>query len=150
MRDNDESWLLHFAQLSNNILSTSMWILKCKDIFKSQQEEIRREFLQGIIVPYNPYLLAKFDCSINVEIWLTIKAIKYVCVCVYIYKGHDRTSFYIVTNNSNTKIGEIKQYISTKLVSPTKVAWRIYKFSMMRSSPQWWSMCSYILKIISQ
>ncbi|XP_071724388.1 uncharacterized protein [Rutidosis leptorrhynchoides] len=30
------------------------------------------------VVPYNPYLLAKYDCHINVEICSTIKAIKYI------------------------------------------------------------------------
>ena len=30
------------------------------------------------IVPYNPYLLAKFDYHINVEIYSTIKAVKYL------------------------------------------------------------------------
>ncbi|GLT72836.1 hypothetical protein SLA2020_447350 [Shorea laevis] len=40
------------------------------------------------VVPYNPYLLAKFDSHINVEICSTIKAMKYLYK--YIYKGHDR------------------------------------------------------------
>ncbi|XP_028109697.1 uncharacterized protein LOC114308332 [Camellia sinensis] len=30
------------------------------------------------VVPYNPYLLAKFDCHINVEICSTIKVVKYL------------------------------------------------------------------------
>ena len=30
------------------------------------------------VVPYNAYLLAKFDCHINVEICSTIKAVKYL------------------------------------------------------------------------
>ncbi|KAF5480113.1 hypothetical protein F2P56_000882, partial [Juglans regia] len=39
------------------------------------------------VVPYNPYLLATFDCHINVEICSTITAVKYLYK--YIYKGHD-------------------------------------------------------------
>ncbi|XP_028074629.1 uncharacterized protein LOC114277006 [Camellia sinensis] len=46
------------------------------------------------VVPYNPYLLTKFDCHINVEICSTIKAVKYLYK--YIYKGHDKIVFHIV------------------------------------------------------
>ena len=37
------------------------------------------------VVPYNAYLLAKFDCHINVEICSTIKAVKYLYKYIYIY-----------------------------------------------------------------
>ncbi|XP_074266504.1 uncharacterized protein LOC141589779 [Silene latifolia] len=43
------------------------------------------------VVPYNPYLLAKYDCHLNVEICSTFKAVKYMYK--YVYKGHDRVSF---------------------------------------------------------
>lgn len=39
------------------------------------------------VVPYNPYLLAMFDCHVNVEVCSAIKAIKYLYK--YMYKGHD-------------------------------------------------------------
>ena len=32
------------------------------------------------VVPYNPYLVSKFDCDINVEICSTVKAVKYICI----------------------------------------------------------------------
>ena len=38
------------------------------------------------VVPYNPYLVAKFDCHINVEICLTIKAMTYLYIYIYIYR----------------------------------------------------------------
>ena len=53
----------------------------------------RKNRIRGIdldnqwVVPYNPYLLTKFNFHINVEICSTIKAIKYLYK--YIYKGHD-------------------------------------------------------------
>ncbi|XP_022856844.1 uncharacterized protein LOC111377922 [Olea europaea var. sylvestris] len=40
------------------------------------------------VVPYNPYLSAKFDCHINVEVCSFIKAVKYLYK--YVYKGHDQ------------------------------------------------------------
>ena len=50
------------------------------------------------VIPYNPYLLTKFNCHINVEICSTIKAVKYIYK--YIYKGHDRMTMNI--NNEET------------------------------------------------
>ena len=43
------------------------------------------------VVPYNPSLLMRYNCHINVEACSSIKAVKYLFK--YIYKGHDRTSF---------------------------------------------------------
>jgi hypothetical protein len=40
------------------------------------------------VVPYSPYLCAKYDCHINVEVATSILAVKYLYK--YIYKGHDR------------------------------------------------------------
>src|SRR5271154_5820754 len=45
------------------------------------------------VVPYNPYLSAKFNCHINVEICASVEAVKYIHK--YIYKGHDRTTIEI-------------------------------------------------------
>ena len=39
------------------------------------------------IVAYNPYLLLKYDCHINVEVCATVKSFKYLYK--YIFKGHD-------------------------------------------------------------
>ncbi|XP_071930166.1 uncharacterized protein [Coffea arabica] len=39
------------------------------------------------IIHYNAYLLAKYDCHINVEVCSAIEAVKYIYK--YIYKGHD-------------------------------------------------------------
>jgi hypothetical protein len=40
------------------------------------------------VVPYNPYLCAKYDCHINVEVATSIFSVKYLYK--YVYKGHDR------------------------------------------------------------
>ena len=39
------------------------------------------------VVPYNPYLLLKFNSHINVEVCSTVQCIKYLFK--YCYKGHD-------------------------------------------------------------
>ena len=48
------------------------------------------------VIPYNPFLLATFDCHLNVEICSTIKAVKYLYK--YVYKGHDCVSFRVAGN----------------------------------------------------
>ncbi|XP_050280298.1 uncharacterized protein LOC126721288 [Quercus robur] len=42
------------------------------------------------VVPYNPWLLLKYNCHINVEICCSIKSVKYLYK--YVYKGPDRVS----------------------------------------------------------
>ena len=84
------------------------------------------------VVPYNPYLLAKYDCHMNVEICSTIKAVKYLYK--YIYKGHDRVTFSLVRDGSNT-IDEIETYQSARWVSPPEAIWRIYKFDLTEIWP---------------
>ncbi|XP_057723997.1 uncharacterized protein LOC130939953 [Arachis stenosperma] len=50
------------------------------------------------VVPYNPWLLLKYDCHINVEICSSIKSIKYLYK--YCYKGPNRVAME-VHNGSN-------------------------------------------------
>lgn len=40
------------------------------------------------IVPYNPGLLLKYNCHLNVEVVSTVHGVKYVFK--YVYKGHDK------------------------------------------------------------
>nr|XP_043620138.1 uncharacterized protein LOC122591985 [Erigeron canadensis] len=77
------------------------------------------------VIPYNPYLLAKFDCHINVDICSTIKAVKYIYK--YICKGCDRISFVVSSNNDSTLIDEIDQYQSGRWVSAPEATWRFYR-----------------------
>uniref|UniRef100_I1Q7F0 Helitron helicase-like domain-containing protein n=1 Tax=Oryza glaberrima TaxID=4538 RepID=I1Q7F0_ORYGL len=43
------------------------------------------------VVPYNPGLLMRYNCHINVEACASIKSVKYLYK--YVYKGHDCASF---------------------------------------------------------
>ncbi|GBN44779.1 hypothetical protein AVEN_177839-1 [Araneus ventricosus] len=42
------------------------------------------------VVPYNPWLLKKFNVHINVEVCASVKSVKYLYK--YVYKGHDAAS----------------------------------------------------------
>ncbi|XP_015189382.1 PREDICTED: uncharacterized protein LOC107073306 [Polistes dominula] len=74
------------------------------------------------VVPYNKYLLAKFNCHINVEVCTSIKSVKYIFK--YIYKGYDCAEIQITDNN------EIDQYINSRYVSAPEAMWRLMEYKM--------------------
>ena len=80
------------------------------------------------VVPYNPYLLLKYNAHINVEICSTVMAVKYLYK--YVYKGHDR-ALLEVKNNSD----EIAQYVDGRYLSASESCWRIFRYSMHHESP---------------
>ncbi|XP_069144585.1 uncharacterized protein [Solanum lycopersicum] len=86
------------------------------------------------IVPYNPYLLKKFGCHMNVEICSDIKAVKYIYK--YICKGHDKIAFSVNNNDTNIEIDEIKEYQSARWVSPPEAAWRLLAFAISEMTPR--------------
>ena len=78
------------------------------------------------VVPYNPYLSAKYNCHINVEICGSIKACKYIHK--YIYKGHDLATVQVW-------VDEIKEYIDSCYIGPIEACWRIMEFPMHQEKP---------------
>ncbi|XP_042942909.1 uncharacterized protein LOC122277096 [Carya illinoinensis] len=90
------------------------------------------------VVPYNPYLLATFDCHINVEICSTIKAVKYLYK--YIYKGHDRVAFNLISEQNNQQVDEIQQFQSARWIAPPEAIWRIYGFIINEMYPAVYSL----------
>jgi hypothetical protein len=72
------------------------------------------------VVPHNPYLLAKYNCHINVEVCASIKAVKYIHK--YIYKGPDRATLEV------GNLDEIKQYIDSRYIGPVEACWHILEF----------------------
>jgi hypothetical protein len=70
----------------------------------------RRLCLSRDVVPYNPYLLLRFECHINVEIPVSVKAVKYLYK--YIAKGHDRSAASFVS--ADETLGHVDgRYVST-------------------------------------
>ncbi|XP_029145802.1 uncharacterized protein [Arachis hypogaea] len=82
------------------------------------------------VVPYNPWLLLKYDCHINVEICSSIKSIKYLYK--YCYKGPDRVAME-VHNGSN--VDEVQQFVDARWIAAPEVCWRIFKFNLYRIYP---------------
>ncbi|XP_074305504.1 uncharacterized protein LOC141640719 [Silene latifolia] len=82
---------------------------------------------------YNPYLLAMFDCHLNVEVCSTINAVKYLYK--YVYKGHDRVLFNVESGGVAPLVDEIHRYQSGRWVSPPEAAWRIFGFNLFDVYP---------------
>lgn len=100
----------------------------------NKKVKVRGQYLDNRwVVPYNPYLLAKFDCHINVEICSTIKAVKYLYK--YVYKGHDRISFVVNPNDQIFDFDEIQKFQSARWISPPEAMWRIYGFILCEIYP---------------
>ncbi|XP_075188624.1 uncharacterized protein LOC142288848 [Anomaloglossus baeobatrachus] len=82
------------------------------------------------IVPYNPYLLKRYNCHINVEICGSIKSVKYLFK--YIYKGHDKANVEIQQKTLNHD--ESSTFVDSRYVSAPEAAWRIFAFPMHSQS----------------
>ena len=86
-------------------------------------------FTNQHIVPYNPFLLKKYNCHINVEIATSITAVKYLYK--YVYKGHDRTCPVIQQDDGHQMVrDEIKEYLDSRYVSACEAVWRIFSFPL--------------------
>lgn len=96
--------------------------------------QVRGEILDNRwVVPYNPYLLRRYNCHINVEVCSSIKAVKYLYK--YIYKGHDRASFSVNDAQNSVGLDEVAAYREARWVTPPEALWRIYDFNLYGISP---------------
>jgi len=79
------------------------------------------------IVPYNPFLSAKYNCHINVECASSLAAFKYIFK--YINKGTDLASADL------EKDDEITRHIHGHYISASESAWRIFQFETHDRKP---------------
>jgi hypothetical protein len=63
-------------------------------------------------VPYNPYLIRQYKAHINVEIYTTVQAIKYIHK--YVYKKRDKATLEIADTD------KIKRYVTCRYISPSQ------------------------------
>ncbi|KAL3813051.1 hypothetical protein ACJIZ3_014319 [Penstemon smallii] len=85
------------------------------------------------VIPYSPYLLAKFDCHINLEICADMKLVKYLYK--YIYKGHDKLSYHVISGVPQQLRDEIKDFQEGRWISAPEALWRIFGFPMSEIYP---------------
>ena len=88
------------------------------------------------VVPYNPYLTTKYDCHINVEIYSSITAIKYLFK--YVYKGHDRATVEVRNND------EIGLYLDACYISASEALWRIFHYHLHNEKPDVIQLCVHL------
>uniref|UniRef100_A0ABD2WQX7 ATP-dependent DNA helicase n=1 Tax=Trichogramma kaykai TaxID=54128 RepID=A0ABD2WQX7_9HYME len=101
--------------------------------YKNANSNIKIPVNNSMVVPYNPFLLKKYKCHINVEYCASIQSIKYIFD--YLYKGSDRAYCKIekITNKKEnvTEIhDELTQYIDGRYLSPMEACWRFEEFPL--------------------
>ncbi|PLW07126.1 hypothetical protein PCANC_28251 [Puccinia coronata f. sp. avenae] len=79
------------------------------------------------VVPYNKYLLLRYNCHINVEIPYGIQALKYLFK--YICKGVNRSLMRL------SKGDEIEKFINGQYIGPVKAVWRLLQFPTSNRYP---------------
>ncbi len=72
----------------------------------------------GRVVPYNPYLLLKYDAHINVEACTTVSSVKYLYK--YVYKSPDRADVGVQVDDEIT--------LHSQYVSATEAIWPMLKY----------------------
>ena len=73
------------------------------------------------VVPYSPALLEEFQCHLNVEICIFIKAVKYLYK--YTYKGPDRACI-------TKEVDEVSDFMDSRYVGGPEAAWRLLGFPL--------------------
>ena len=89
------------------------------------------------VVPYNPWLLRKYQAHINVEVCASVQAVKYMLN--YVYKAPDRTSVGLAPAPRNEDpqlfLDEITQWQNARWIGTSEAVWRFLKFRMHKISP---------------
>ena len=79
------------------------------------------------IVPYNAYLLKRYNCHLNTEVCTTIKAVKYLYK--YSFKGPDRACIEVGVN-------EVQDFLDARYVGAPEACWRLFEFPLHTKSHQ--------------
>ncbi|XP_071704160.1 uncharacterized protein [Rutidosis leptorrhynchoides] len=96
----------------------------------------------GFVVPYNRYLLLKYNAHINVEWCNRSWVIKYLFK--YLNKGPNRATIVIQENvipggefcgDKVIDVNKIKNYLDCRYLSPCEVVWRLFSFDIHYSKP---------------
>ena len=94
----------------------------------------------GYVIPYNPMLLKRYQCHLNVEWCNQTGSIKYLFK--YINKGPDRVSAQLYEpsptaddQQADKPRDEIKAFLDCRYVSACEAAWRIFKFEIHYRTP---------------
>ncbi|KAK8792732.1 hypothetical protein WA158_002607 [Blastocystis sp. Blastoise] len=84
------------------------------------------------VVPYNPYLLLKYQAHINVEVCCNIQSTKYIYK--YALKGNDSVIAQLRRVNDNGIVDETQAYLDCRYVSPPEASYRLNCFEITYNS----------------
>lgn len=76
------------------------------------------------IVPYNPYLLLRYNCHMNVEITSSLKSIKYLFK--YLHKGLDMARLNIKVVDNVQVYNEFDHFVDCRYLSAGEAIWKIF------------------------
>ncbi|GBM60033.1 hypothetical protein AVEN_147596-1 [Araneus ventricosus] len=91
-----------------------------------------RHLLEQYIVPYNPWLIKKFNDDINVEVCAYVKSVKYLYK--YVYEGLDAASVRLQSSNSLLNNDEFLTFLDGRYASAPEVMWRLNEISLSEKS----------------
>ena len=97
------------------------------------------------VVPYNPYLLLKFNAHINVEIFSTVSAVKYLYK--YVYKGHDRAMIEFQSGDHTAKprqVDEVSNYLEARYISACEACYIIFAYDLHANLPHVMRLALYL------
>lgn len=98
---------------------------------RGQQIEIDNRF----VIPFNPYLLLKYNAHINIEYVRSITSVKYLYK--YVYKGGDMAtiSFDTEVQVQQANLDEIRKYEECRYIGASEAVWRIFGFPLQDRFP---------------
>jgi hypothetical protein len=80
------------------------------------------------VVPYNPWLLMKYQAHINVEICSSIKSEKYLYK--YVFKGYDCANLELKSVDGSYEYNEVHTYMDSRYISAPESIWRLLEFKL--------------------
>ena len=96
------------------------------------------------VVPYNHFLLLKYNAHTNVEICTTVSAVKYLYK--YVYKGHDKAIVEFSVDNADNsgpkRKDEVANYLEARYISATESCYRIFAYELHANKPHVMSLSS--------
>ena len=95
------------------------------------------EYTNCNVVPYNKYLLYRYDCHFNVENCHSVQAIKYSLK--YLYKGADQVTVTIedtpavgcIAEQEAVAINKVREFQNKQCVSGAEAAWHQHQNEMV-------------------
>ena len=83
------------------------------------------------MVPYSPLLCKTYKAHINVELYSSVKYIKYICK--YVHKGSDKAIFAVQNVNYNDEA--TTRYQMGPYISSNEAIWHICTFPIHKRDP---------------